>query len=138
MLASALTGIEMRVATPRGYEPDDAAVEWARDRVEVVVTNDPPTAVAEADAVYTDVWASMGQEGEADQRRQTFAGFTVDDVLMSAARPDAVFLHCLPAHRGEEVSASVLEGPQSLVWQQAENRLHAQRGLLFWLLAESP
>jgi ornithine carbamoyltransferase len=100
----------------------------------VVVTEDPVAAVRGADAVYTDVWASMGQEGEAEMRRRAFAGFTVDDKLMAAAGPDAVFLHCLPAHRGEEVSASVLEGPQSLVWQQAENRLHAQKGLLSWLL----
>jgi ornithine carbamoyltransferase len=78
----------------------------------------------------------MGQEAEADNRREAFAGFTVDERLMEAAAPDAVFLHCLPAHRGEEVAAAVLEGPQSLVWQQAENRLHAQRGLLYWLLVE--
>jgi len=102
----------------------------------VVVTEDPFVAVRDADAVYTDVWASMGQEAEADRRRTEFAGFTVDDALMEGAGSDAVFLHCLPAHRGEEVSASVLEGPQSLVWQQAENRLHAQRGLLSWLLTE--
>jgi ornithine carbamoyltransferase len=111
-------------------------VERARDRGEVVVTEDPYAAVRNADAVYTDVWTSMGQEAEAAKRRQEFAGFTVDDGLMEAAGPDAVFLHCLPAHRGEEVSESVLESPQSLVWQQAENRLHAQRGLLYWLLAE--
>jgi ornithine carbamoyltransferase len=109
-------------------------VERARDRGEVIVTEDPMAAVRGADAVYTDVWASMGQEAEAESRRRAFAGFTVDDDLMAAAGTEAVFLHCLPAHRGEEVSASVLEGPQSLVWQQAENRLHAQRGLLAWLL----
>ena len=102
----------------------------------MIITEDPLAAVRGADAIYTDVWASMGQEDETERRRQAFAGFTVDDDLMDAAAPDAVFLHCLPAHRGEEVSASVLEGPQSLVWQQAENRLHAQRGLLCWLLAE--
>jgi ornithine carbamoyltransferase len=92
--------------------------------------------VAGADAVYTDVWASMGQEEEAAQRRQDFAGFTVDDDLMAAAGPGAIFLHCLPAHRGEEVAASVLEGPQSAVWQQATNRMHAQRGLMLWLLSQ--
>jgi ornithine carbamoyltransferase len=102
----------------------------------VIITEDAVAAVRDADVVYTDVWASMGQEDEADSRRRAFAGFTVDDRLMGAAAPDAVFLHCLPAHRGEEVSASVLEGAQSLVWQQAENRLHAQRGLLYWLLVE--
>ena len=128
--------MEVRVATPPGYAPPPASVERARDSGDVVVTDDPVAAVQGADAVYTDVWASMGQEDETERRRQAFAGFTVDDSLMEAAAPDAVFLHCLPAHRGEEVSASVLEGRQSLVWQQAENRLHAQRGLLSWLLAE--
>jgi ornithine carbamoyltransferase len=136
MLGAAMQQMEMRVATPPGYGPPDSWVERARDRGEVIVTEDPYAAVRNADAVYTDVWASMGQESEAAQRRQEFAGFTVDDSLMEAASPDAVFLHCLPAHRGEEVSESVLESPQSLVWQQAENRLHAQRGLLYWLLAE--
>ncbi|TMM11527.1 MAG: ornithine carbamoyltransferase, partial [Actinobacteria bacterium] len=121
--------LEVRVATPPGYAPPPASVERARDSGDVVVTDDPVAAVQGADAVYTDVWASMGQEDETERRRQAFAGFTVDDSLMEAAAPDAVFLHCLPAHRGEEVSASVLEGRQSLVWQQAENRLHAQRGL---------
>ena len=134
MLGAAMQHMEVRVATPSGYAPPEGAVERARDRGEVVVTDDPFAAVRDADVVYTDVWASMGQEEEAERRRRGFAGFTVDDDLMRAARPDAVFLHCLPAHRGEEVSASVLEGPQSLVWQQAEHRLHAQRGLLYWLL----
>jgi ornithine carbamoyltransferase len=136
MLGAVMQQMEMRVATPPGYAPPDGSVERARDRGEVVVTDDPFAAVRGADVVYTDVWASMGQEAEADRRREAFAGFTIDDALMAAARPEAVFLHCLPAHRGEEVSASVLEGPQSLVWHQAENRLHAQRGLLYWLLAE--
>ena len=136
MLGATMQQMEIRVATPRGYAPPEGPVERARHRGEVVVTDDPVAAVRGADVVYTDVWASMGQEAEADSRRQVFAGFTVDDELMDAAGPDAVFLHCLPAHRGEEVTASVLEGPQSLVWQQAENRLHAQRGLLSWLLTE--
>jgi ornithine carbamoyltransferase len=136
MLGAVMEHMEVRVATPRGYEPRSASVERARDRGEVLVTDDPVAAVRGADVVYTDVWASMGQEAEADRRREEFAGFTVDERLMEAAATEAVFLHCLPAHRGEEVSAAVLEGPQSLVWQQAENRLHAQRGLLYWLLAE--
>jgi len=136
MLASVMEDMEIRVATPPGFAPSPEVVERARHRGEVVVTEDPTVAVKGADAVYTDVWASMGQEAEAERRRRAFAGFTVDDELMATAAPDAVFLHCLPAHRGEEVSASVLEGPQSLVWQQAENRLHAQRGLLYWLLAD--
>jgi ornithine carbamoyltransferase len=122
--------------SPPGYAPSGPVVERARDLGEVVVTEDPFAAVRDADVVYTDVWASMGQEAEAESRRQAFAWFTVDDRLMAAAAPEAVFLHCLPAHRGEEVSASVLEGPQSAVWQQAENRLHAQRGLLYWLLMD--
>jgi ornithine carbamoyltransferase len=134
MIGATMQGMEVRVATPLGYAPPDGAVERAADRGEVLVTEDPFAAVADADAVYTDVWASMGQEAEAERRRKAFAGFTVDDALMEAADAEAVFLHCLPAHRGEEVSASVLEGPRSLVWQQAENRLHAQRGLLSWLL----
>jgi ornithine carbamoyltransferase len=86
--------------------------------------------------VYTDVWASMGQEQEAARRRADFAGFTVDEALMARAKPDALFLHCLPAHRGEEATAAVVDGPQSAVWQQAANRLHAQRGLLLWLFLE--
>jgi ornithine carbamoyltransferase len=136
MLGAVMEHMEVRVATPTGYAPAPASVERARDRGEVLVTDDPLAAVRGADAVYTDVWASMGQEAEADNRREAFAGFTVDERLMEAAAPDAVFLHCLPAHRGEEVAAAVLDGPQSLVWQQAENRLHAQRGLLYWLLVD--
>ena len=128
MRAAGLAGMGMRVATPAGYEP----APWA----DVVVTNDPYEAVAGADAVYTDVWASMGQEDEAAARKARFDGFTVDDDLLGAARPDAVFLHCLPAHRGEEVTASVVDGPRSLVWPQAANRMHAQRGLLLWLIGE--
>jgi ornithine carbamoyltransferase len=128
MAAAAVAGMAMRVATPAGYEPPADG----RSRL----THDPAEAVAGADAVYTDVWASMGQEEEAARRRQDFAGFTVDDDLMAAAGPGAIFLHCLPAHRGEEVAASVLEGPQSAVWQQATNRMHAQRGLMLWLLSQ--
>ena len=128
--AAVLLGMTMRVATPPGYEPPPLA------GVEVV--NDPAVAVAGADAVYTDVWASMGQEAEVDLRRRAFAGFTVDSALMAAASPHAVFLHCLPAHRGEEVAADVIDGPQSVVWQQAANRAHAHRGLLMWLYGARP
>ena len=140
MLGGVLAGMRLRVATPPGYEPPEASVTRARDRGEVVVTDDPGEAVSGADAVYTDVWASMGEEDEAEARRRDFAGFTVDEALMARARPGAVFLHCLPAHRGEEVSASVLEGAASAVWDQAENRLHTQKALLVWLLegAETP
>jgi ornithine carbamoyltransferase len=124
LLGAERAGLEMRVAAPSGYEPD----------VPARVTNDPVEAVKEAHVVCTDVWASMGQEDEAAARQRAFAGFTVTPQLMQQARPDAIFLHCLPAHRGEEVAAEVIDGPQSAVWQQAENRLHAQRGLLLWLM----
>jgi ornithine carbamoyltransferase len=128
MVGAALAGMHMRVATPPGYEPPaDGVAE---------LTNDAAQAVERVDAVYTDVWASMGQEGEAAKRRQDFAGFTVDDALMARAAAGALFLHCLPAHRGEEVAASVIDGPQSAVWQQSANRMHAQRGLLVWLLSQ--
>jgi ornithine carbamoyltransferase len=126
MLGAALAGVDMRVATPPGYEPP--AGGGAR------LTHDPAEAVAGADAVYTDVWTSMGQEDEAATRTEDFSGFMVDDALMAKAAPGALFLHCLPAHRGEEVAASVIDGPQSAVWEQAANRMHAQRGLLLWLL----
>jgi ornithine carbamoyltransferase len=124
LLAAERVGLEMRVASPSGYGPG----------VPAELTDDPAEAVKEAHVVCTDVWASMGQEEEAVARRRAFSGFTVTSQLMRQARPDAVFLHCLPAHRGEEVAAEVIDGPQSAVWQQAENRLHAQRGLLLWLL----
>jgi ornithine carbamoyltransferase len=127
MRGAAQAGLRMRVATPPGYEPPDDGVTH--------LTTDPAEAVAGADAVYTDVWASMGQEAEAEARTRDFAGFTVDDDLLALAAPEAVFLHCLPAHRGSEVAASVIDGPRSAVWQQATNRLHAQRGLLLWLLS---
>ncbi|MFN2503467.1 MAG: ornithine carbamoyltransferase [Acidimicrobiales bacterium] len=128
--ACGLLGVEVRVATPAGYEPPADLLK----RSGADLTTDPAEAVDGADAVYTDVWASMGQEEEAARRATDFAGFCVDDALMARARPGAIFMHCLPAHRGEEVSASVVDGFQSVVWQQAANRLHAQRGLLLWLL----
>jgi len=135
MLAASMAGMSVNVAAPSGYEPDPDAVEAARALGgEVTLTCDPAEAVAGADAVYTDVWTSMGQEAEQARRRAAFAAFTVDEALMSLAGGDAVFLHCLPAHRGEEVTAGVIDGPQSLVWRQAANRMHAMRGLLLWLL----
>jgi ornithine carbamoyltransferase len=127
--AAALTGMSMQVATPPGYEPAPAG--------DALLGHDPAVAVKGADAVFTDVWASMGQEKEAAERKDAFAGFVVDDDLMAQAEPDALFLHCLPAHRGEEVAASVVDGPQSVVWQEAENRLHSVRGLLLWLLEQA-
>jgi ornithine carbamoyltransferase len=130
MLAAAMSGASVRVAAPAGYEPDPAVVESAGRYAEIVVTNDPVEAVAGADAVYTDVWASMGQEDEAALRRRHFAGFQVDEALFARAADDAVFLHCLPAHRGEEVAHEVMEHVRSRVFDQAENRLHAFKAIL--------
>jgi ornithine carbamoyltransferase len=129
--ASALCGIELTVASPPGYELDDDVVDRARNLGgSIEVTIDPYEAVKGADAIYTDVWTSMGQEDEATARRAAFAGYQVDGQLMEAAGDQAVFLHCLPAHRGEEVAAEVIDGPASLVWPQAANRMHAVRALL--------
>jgi ornithine carbamoyltransferase len=129
--ATALTGMELVVASPPGYELDDDVVDRARNLGGAVdVTNDPLEAVKNADAVYTDVWTSMGDEEEADVRRQAFASYQVDAELMAATGNDALFLHCLPAHRGEEVTADVIDGAQSVVWQQAANRMHAARALI--------
>jgi ornithine carbamoyltransferase len=140
MLCAARMGVHFAVATPPGYQPKpdivDQAMEFAAESgSEVAVTNDPAEAVAGAHAVYTDVWASMGQETEANQRRSLFQPWQVNEGLMSRARPDAVFMHCLPAHRGDEVTDAVIESPQSVVFDQAENRLHAQKALLLMLLA---
>ncbi len=137
--AAALVGLDLRVATPAGYAPDAALAAWASAAARqvggsVVLTEDPGAAVDGARAVYTDVWVSMGQEAEATARRQAFTGFQVTTALMQSAAPDAVFMHCLPAHRGEEVAAAVLDGPQSVVWEQAENRLHTEKALLASLL----
>jgi ornithine carbamoyltransferase len=129
--AAALTGMELVVASPPGYELDDDVVARARNLGGVVdVTNDLHDAVKNADAVYTDVWTSMGDEDEADVRREAFAAYQVDTELMAATGNDALFLHCLPAHRGEEVTTEVLEGPLSVVWEQAANRMHAARALI--------
>ncbi|HXQ44163.1 MAG TPA: ornithine carbamoyltransferase [Acidimicrobiales bacterium] len=134
-LGAAMTGMALRTATPEGYGPDDDDLaRVARLGGDLEVTTDPDEAVAGADAVYTDVWTSMGQEEEAVLRRKAFSGFTVDEELLARAAPDAILLHCLPAHRGEEISAEVIDGPRSRVWQQAANRMHAMRGLLIWLL----
>ncbi|WP_334142292.1 ornithine carbamoyltransferase [Rhabdothermincola sp.] len=138
-IAAGMMGMQVRVASPPGYELAEADIQRIRAAgVEPQLTTEPLDAVRGADAVYTDVWASMGQEAEAAERRRAFAGFTVDTALLDAASPSAVFLHCLPAHRGEEVTAEVLEGPRSWVWPQAENRMHAARGLLAWLLGVAP
>lgn len=135
MLAAALGGFALRVASPEGYDVKSSIVDKARAMgAEVSLTRDPKAAVAGADVVTTDVWASMGQEAEQRAREAAFAGFQVDGPLMSHAAADAIFLHCLPAHRGEEVSAEVMESAASRVWQEAENRLHAQKALLSHLL----
>jgi len=134
---AALSGVELVVASPESYELDAEVVARARNlggSVELV--SDPYDAVRDADAIYTDVWTSMGQETEREHRLHAFVGFTVDDALMKAAAPDAVFLHCLPAHRGEEVAAEVIDGPRSLVWQQAANRMHTARALLVELVQD--
>ena len=137
VLAAALSGMEARVAAPPGFALPAEVVERARALGGTVVLADTPEEAATgADALYTDVWASMGQEEEAERRRLAFAGYTVDERLMATAAGGALFLHCLPAHRGEEVSAGVLDGPASVVWQQAENRMHAMRGLLLFLMGE--
>lgn len=137
-LACAAFGLEFRIACPSGYEfheQDYANIKRVAEgnRVKSQLTQDPIQAVSGADVVYTDVWASMGEEDEASQRKQDFADYAVTEELMSHASPAAIFLHCLPAHRGEEVTEAVLEGKQSRVWRQAENRMHTARGLLWWL-----
>ncbi|MDA8356994.1 MAG: ornithine carbamoyltransferase [Actinomycetota bacterium] len=138
--AGVMVGMEIRVASPGGYgvrEEELRRLQTLASRTgggTVSVTDDPYRAVAGADVVYTDVWTSMGQEGESEERRRAFARFTVDEALMSAARPGAVVMHCLPAHRGEEITAAVVDGPQSVVWVQAAARMAAMRGLLAWVL----
>lgn len=130
--AAQLFGFELSVACPPGFEPKVA--EYARQPAHITLTSDPAEAVSGADLVVTDVWISMGQESEAAARRATFLGYQVDEALMARARPDALFMHCLPAHRGEEVSAAVLDHPNSVVWDEAGNRLHAQKALLEFLI----
>lgn len=125
-------GFHLRIGCPQGYEPDATILAAAAGHI--TLTHNVEEAAADADLITTDVWASMGQEEEQQVREQAFAPFQVNDSLMAIAAPDALFLHCLPAHRGEEVSASVIDGPQSVVWDQAENRLHAQKALLELLL----
>lgn len=137
MLAAKL-GFELRIATPKGYEPDAAVVADALEIAKtsgavITLTNDPRSAVEGATVVTTDTWASMGQEDEKEERIRAFAGYIVDEAMMARAASDAIFLHCLPAYRGQEVSEGVLEGAQSVIFDEAENRLHAQKGLMVWL-----
>jgi ornithine carbamoyltransferase len=133
--AAAMLGFELRLACPQGYGPDPGILESGRREGRVQLIEDPAEAARGAHVVTTDVWASMGQEDEREARLRAFGGYQVDDALMARARPDAIFLHCLPAHRGEEVAASVIDGPHSRVYEEAENRLHAQKALLLELLA---
>jgi len=136
MEAAAIFGLDLRLAVPAGYEPDREVEEWARaGKGRLTITHDPMAAAAGARVLYTDVWASMGQESEAEARRQVFRPFQVNSALLARAHASAVVMHCLPAHRGEEISAEVIDGPRSVVFHQAENRLHAQKGLLAALLA---
>jgi len=138
MLAGAVAGLHVAVATPVGYEPDSDVVGRASEIAlanggSVSVSNSPAEAIAGADVVATDTWVSMGQESEKQERLRAFSGFTIDAALMGNAKSDAIVLHCLPAYRGYEISAEVLDGPQSVIWDQAENRLHAQKALMVWL-----
>ncbi|HEX8260806.1 MAG TPA: ornithine carbamoyltransferase [Rubrobacteraceae bacterium] len=134
-LGCALTGAQLIIAHPEGHGPDPRVVELATKLGDApTITEDPQEGVAGARVVYTDVWASMGQEAEAEERKKKFMPYQVNEELMSRAAPGAIFLHCLPAHRGEEVTAGVIDGPQSRVFDQAENRLHAQKALLYLLL----
>jgi ornithine carbamoyltransferase len=133
--AAGVLGFELRLACPKGYQPHPDIVARNRSRTRVLLTDDPAEAVKGAHVVNTDVWASMGQEAEQAERARAFAGYIVDSSLMRRADPGAIFLHCLPAHRGEEVTDDVIEGPQSKVWDEAENRLHVQKALMATLLS---
>ena len=134
MLTAGRLGMHVAVATPKGYEPKAQMVEAASRLGKITITHDPVEAVTGAHAIYTDVWASMGHEDEAEARRKSFPPYRVDEALFAQARPDAIFMHCLPAKRGEETTDGVMESPRSVVFDQAENRLHAQKGLLLTLL----
>jgi ornithine carbamoyltransferase len=140
LLGGATAGMHVRIATPGDYQPRadiiaDAERIAAGTGGSVSVTSDAGEAASDADIIVTDTWVSMGQEDDKQARREAFAAYTVDSALMSQAKPDAIFLHCLPAYRGYEVTAEVIDGPQSVIWDEAENRLHAQKALLAWLLA---
>ena len=127
-------GFELSIACPEGYEPADHLLARAQEHAKITIVRDPREAIHGAHVVNTDVWASMGQEDEQKKREKDFAGFTVNNAMMSRADKDAIFLHCLPAHRGEEVSADVIDGPQSRVWDEAENRLHIQKAIMAVLM----
>lgn len=134
--AAAILGFDLALACPTGYEPDRQVWDWAQQRAtsSITITEDPEEAVRDADVVNTDVWASMGQEQEQKEREAAFQGYCLDDALVALARPDCMVLHCLPAHRGEEITDSVIEGPRSAVWDEAENRLHIQKAIMASLM----
>jgi len=141
MMAAAQFGMQMTIGSPAGYQPKEATVEKAqrlsRGRLSVGVTDDPAAAIRQADIVYTDTWTSMGQEEETERRRQVFPPFQINRALLAEASPQAIVLHCLPAHRGEEITDEVADGPQSRLFPQAENRLHAQKAILVYLLEDA-
>jgi len=134
--AAAILGFDLALACPSGYEPDAKVMAWAQAKApgRITLTTDPKQAVSGADVINTDVWASMGQESEQKEREQAFAGYCLDDALLALAKADAMVLHCLPAHRGEEISDSVIEGKNSAVWDEAENRLHIQKAIMATLI----
>jgi ornithine carbamoyltransferase len=137
LIGGAMAGMNVRIGAPAGYQPDPSVVERAKGfGTEIVVTDDAKAATEGADVLCTDVWVSMGMIG-AEQRLQDLQAYALDEAALSLAGPEAVVLHCLPAHRGEEIAAAVIDGPQSAVWDEAENRLHAQKALLVWLLRQS-
>jgi len=142
MLAGVTAGMKVRVAGPSGYQPNQKIFRRAEEIAlqtggSIDIYTDPKHALVDADVVATDTWISMGQEAEKEQKVKDFTGFTLDSELLSIAKPEAIVLHCLPAYRGYEISAEVLDGPQSVVWDQAENRLHAQKALMVWLVERS-
>ncbi|MFZ3208342.1 MAG: ornithine carbamoyltransferase [Geobacteraceae bacterium] len=134
--AATVLGFDLTLACPGEYGPDRQVMEWALDRASsrIVLSPDPKEAVAGADVINTDVWASMGQEAEQQMRTEAFAGYCIDEALVALAQPDCMVLHCLPAHRGEEITDGVIEGPHSAVWDEAENRLHIQKAIMATLM----
>ncbi len=141
LLGCGLMGIHMQVATPQGYEPQQRMINAAqsfarRSRAQIALSHEPQEAIKNAQVVYSDVWVSMGQENEADARIKAFQGFQINEGLTERAHPRHIFMHCLPAHRGEEVTSAVIDGPRSIVFDQAENRLHVQKAILIYLLSQ--
>jgi ornithine carbamoyltransferase len=139
LIGCSKVGMDISVASPNGYQPKKEIISWARSNSrssgsQIHITSNPQQAVQDADIIYTDVWASMGQEKDAQERMKIFAPYQVNCALFSLANPDAIFLHCLPAHRGEEVTAKIIDGPQSLVFDEAENRLHVQKAVMTLLM----